>query len=165
MNTIKSLSYGSIALAMLIPSTSFAETGQAAVAISAATDSRVHRVSHSLAEVSAYTGSASGYKWGNKAPEINSANTQWAKSSTRGSYKWGNPASDSRVELRSYANAPSYQWGTMGFSGQSGYRWGMNSFSDQSGYRWGMNSFSDQSGYRWGMNSFSDQSGYRWGMN
>ena len=95
MTTIKSLSYGgigSIALAMLIPSMSFAETGQSAAADTTDTGSRVHRVSHSLAEASAYTGSTSGYKWGNKTPRTNSANTQWAGSTSRSGYKWGNSA-------------------------------------------------------------------------
>ncbi len=154
MTTIKSLTYGgigSIALAVLIPSMSFAETGQSAIADITDTGSRVHRVSHSLAEASAYTGGTSGYKWGNKAPRTNSANTQWADSSTRSSYKWGNSASDSKAESRSYAGASSYQWGTMGVSGQSGYRWGVRNDSDQSGYRWGVRNDSDQTGYRWGV--------------
>ena len=142
MTTIKSLSYagiGSIALAMLTPSMSFADTGQTAAANTASTGSQVHRVSHSLAGASTYTGSTSGYKWGKSAPQSDSVSTKWADSTSRSGYKWGNSTSDSRAESRSYAGASSYQWGTMGFSGQSGYRWGMNSFSDQSGYRWGMN--------------------------
>jgi len=166
MTTIKSLSYagiGSIALAMLTPSVSFAEAGQAAAA-NANTGNQVHRVSHSLAGASTYTGSTSGYKWGNKPPMTNTADTQWTDSTTRSGYKWGNSSSDSKPESQSYAGASSYQWGTMGVSDQSGYRWGVRNYSDQAGYRWGVRNNSDQTGYRWGVRNDSDQTGYRWGV-
>ena len=141
MNTLKLLSYagiGSIALAVLAPTLSFAETDQVSAENSTNAHSLVHRVSHSLADAGAYTSGTSGYKWGKKTQQSNSANTQWAQSSSRGGYKWGSAAPTSTPESQSYAGEPSYQWGAMSFSDQSGNRWGMRSFSEQSGNRWGM---------------------------
>ena len=150
MNTIKSLTYGGIALAMLIPSMSFAEVGQVA-ANTTNTGNQVHRVSHTLAGASEYTSGTSGYKWGKSAPQSDSSSTKWAESTTRNGYKWGNSAGDSKPATRSYAGAPSYQWGVMGVSGQSGYRWGIRNNSEQTGYRWGIRNNSEQTGYRWGI--------------
>ena len=154
MNTLKKLSYasiGTLALTLMAPSVSLAESGQTS-ANTAGSHNLVHRVSHSLADADAYTGgTGAGYKWGKKASQSESSNAQWAESSTRGGYKWGNSSTSAKSDAPSYAGTSSYQWGSMSFAEQSGYRWGMRSFSDQAGYRWGMRSFSDQAGYRWGM--------------
>ena len=142
MNTKKSLGIagiGSIALAMIAPSVSFADAGQAAATNGTSSHSLVHRVTHSLADSQSYTSSGTaGYKWGKKI-EQGQSDAKWAEStSTRSGYKWGD-SSQADGEAQSYAGASAYEWGTMNFAGQAGYRWGMNSFADQSGYRWGMN--------------------------
>ena len=143
MTNIKALSYAgisSVTLALLAPSASFAGVEQSEAVTGTNPHSLVQRISHSLAEATEYTASASGYKWGKSALRSGSASTKWADStSDHSGYKWGGSASDIKRESQSYAGASSYQWGSMNFSEQSGYRWGMNSFSEQSGYRWGMN--------------------------
>ena len=155
MNTLKKLSYasiGTLAIALMAPSISVAETDQTTATNGA--HNLVHRVSHSLANEDAYTASTgAGYKWGKQASQDESSDAQWAEAPARGGYKWGNTPASSSSDAPAYAGSSSYEWGTMSFSDQAGYRWGMRSFSDQAGYRWGMRSFSDQTGYRWGMRS------------
>ena len=154
MKTLKTTGYaaiGSLTLALMTPAISVAEVNQVNTNSASGSHSLVHRVSHSLADADNYTGgSDSGYKWGKQAARTESADAQWADSTTRGGYKWGNSATTEKPASQSYAGSSSYKWGTMSFSDQAGYRWGQRSFSDQAGYRWGQRNFSDQTGYRWG---------------
>ena len=165
MNRIKALSYAgvsSLTLALISPAISHADTQQAA---GAASHSLVHRVSHSLADATAYTSSPNaGYKWGKERQPSNSE-AQWAEDSqARGGYKWGKSEGRMESDTPTYAGTASYEWATMSFPEQAGYRWGLRSYADQAGYRWGLRSYADQAGYRWGLRSYADQAGYRWGL-
>ena len=164
MNMIKALSYAgvsSLTLALISPAISHADIEQAA---GAGSHSLVHRVSHSLADATSYTGSPNaGYKWG-KERQPSGSEAQWAQDSqTRGGYKWGQPKGHMDSDVPAYAGTASYEWATMSFPEQAGYRWGARNYADQAGYRWGARNYADQAGYRWGARNYADQAGYRWG--
>jgi hypothetical protein len=149
---IKALSYAgvsSLTLALLSPAISHAETGQAAATGS---HSLVHRVSHSLADATSYTGSPNaGYKWG-KERQPSSAEVQWAEESqARGGYKWGQSEGQMDADAPTYAGTASYEWATMSFPEQAAYKWGLRSYADQTAYKWGLRSYADQTAYKWGL--------------
>ncbi|MDE0930047.1 MAG: hypothetical protein OSA77_05120, partial [Halioglobus sp.] len=123
--SIKTMGYvglASMALALLAPSLSAADTAQA-------TDSSgnlVHRVSHALAADARYTAPvSSGNKWSEKAL-ANDSNVIWAESDkAQSGYKWG--------QLNSPVNLDQ---AVDNVSEQAGNRWRRRDVSEQTGNRW-----------------------------
>ena len=138
MKIITSLCSGgavSIAIALLTPSISFADTNQTNASSGTSSHSLVHRVSHSLADSESYTTSGqSGYKWGHKAERTDSR-ASWAESTpTRTGYKWRDTTATGH-ESQAFAGTASYDWGVRSYAEQAGYRWGVRNFANQAGYQ------------------------------
>jgi len=163
-NVFKAASISGLALALLSPMSSFAESTDGAVAAQNS-QNLAHRVSHSLATSRDYTHSPNaGYKWGKQTRSVDTSAT-WAENSpSQAGYKWSSNVEAEKAATQTYASNAGYQWGSMSFSDEAAYRWGLHSFSEQSAYRWGLRSFDEQAAYRWGLHSFSEQSAYRWGL-
>ena len=163
---IKTIGYvgaASVALALLAPSLSVADTVQA-------TDhsgNLVHRVSHALAADARYTApvSYSGNKWAEKAVS-NDSKVIWADSDEPNSgYKWGksNDSVNLNQTVDNTAEQAGNRWGRRDVSEQAGNRWGRRDVSEQAGNRWGRRDVSEQAGNRWGRRDVSEQAGNRWG--
>ena len=130
MKIIRNIGYASlasIAIGAFTPSLSIADTEQANVS---ASNSVVHRVSHTLATAQNYTESGySGYKWGKKV-EASDTGVKWAEStSARSGYKWGSSTT-------SAVNEKPYSQPTTSYSEQAANRWSRRNFSEQAANRW-----------------------------
>ena len=162
LKTIGYVGLASMALALLAPSVSAADTAQA-------TDNSgnlVHRVSHALAADARYTApvSSSGNKWSEKALS-NDSKVIWAESDkAQSGYKWGK--SNSSVNLDQAVDNVSEQagnrWRRRDVSEQAGNRWRRRDVSEQTGNRWRRRDVSEQTGNRWRRRDVSEQTGNRW---
>ena len=124
IKTIGYVGFASMALALLAPSVSAADTALE----TNNSGSLVHRVSHALAADVSYTApvTSSGNKWATK-PLSNESKVIWAESD--------------KVQTGD-------KWGTS--SGSLHHNQTMNNVSEQAGNRWGRRNVAEQAGNRWG---------------
>jgi hypothetical protein len=162
---IKTIGYvgaASVALALLAPSLSVADTVQA-------TDhsgNLVHRVSHALAADARYTApvSSSGNKWAEK-PVSNDSKVIWADSDEpQSGYKWGQSNGSVNLDqaVENVSEQAGNRWRRRDVSEQAGNRWRRRDVTEQTGNRWRRRDVSEQTGNRWRRRDVSEQTGNRW---
>ena len=172
IKTIGCVGVASVALALLAPSLSAAETARSSAEAAVNSGNVVHRVSHALAADTTYTapGSLSGNKWAVKSV-VEDSEVIWAESNKPSTgFKWSEASESVNVEQagsrwgrRNVAEQAGSRWGRRDFSEQAGSRWGRRNVAEQAGSRWGRRNVAEQAGSRWGRRNVAEQAGSRWG--